>query len=153
MKVLQIKGLETSVVYDMGGMNIPTIAGKFGTTAKSLSSLAFNLASKGEIYLMSEVVGTSSEDTTVITIVDPNNTYLRKGRVYSGISTKEVVTNIVSFLESENLTDNLIYQMLKKIGEATVPQVDTIFKSLVCLGINVHLTSKFKEHVEHTNRN
>lgn len=145
MKILQIKGLDSAVVYDVGNSNIPTVASKFGTSAKSLSSLAFNLASKGEIYLLSEFEGSPTEDTTVITIIDPNNPYLRIGRAYSGISTKEVVRHIVSFLDEENLTENLIYQMLRKIGEAPVPQVDTIFKSLVCLGINVHLTTKFKE--------
>ena len=145
MKILQIKGLDSSVIYDVGNNNIPTIASKFGTSAKSLSSLAFNLASKGEIYLLSDFEGKPAEDTTVITIIDQNNPYFRKGKAYSGISTKEVVRHLVSFLEDENLTDNLIYQTLRKIGEAPVPQVDTIFKALVCLGINVHLTTKFKE--------
>lgn len=145
MKVLQVKGLDSAILYDTSSMNGKEIASKFNTSAKSVSSLAFNLASKGEFYLISEDSLKSDEgETTVISIIDPNDSYLRKLYTYPGISSKQVCSHILDFLRSENLTDNNIYQVLSKVNEMPTPQLESTFKMLEYLGININLVLSFK---------
>lgn len=144
MKVLQVKGLDSAVLHNTDNMTGKEVAAKFNTSAKSVSSLAFNLAGKGEFYLISEVELNSDEgETTIITMVDPNDSYLRKMYTYPGITSKNVVSHLLQFMKSENLTDNNVYQILSKVVEMPVPQLESTFKTLEYLGININLVLSF----------
>lgn len=148
MKVLQVNGLDKSIIHNTDRLTIPDIARKFGTESKDLLSLAIDLSMKMEFYLISESSGSSDRETTVITSIDQNNPILRKCYVYEGFMPKEVCQHILDFMISENMTSNSLFRLISKTKDLPEPQMDILFKTLNRVGVNVHLTSKFNEHTD-----